>query len=120
MTSNASRWLEDAIKVERVDVKWIFDHFRNYGIAGGFAFAAKTMLHTSSPFPISCGIAIKIASAAIFGILSLVLFAINIFQGAEGLRVACGGKYPFRKWPFVIAIIVWFLAMFQILGARLT
>jgi len=103
------------LAVDKVDLKWVFDHFRNYGIAGAILYAAKHAAVSPEVSPIPY---LPAFTAVAFFLLSIALFALNFMQGMNALQ-AFNGKF-LGKWFFLLGFVVWFLLMQQLLGVRLT
>lgn len=99
-----------------VNVKFIFDHIRNYGIAGGMCWVGAKILKQVSCTP-DCFVAWLdyIAGGSLLG-LGVVLFFINVAHGIAAAAAVQDFKHV-RKWPFtavtlliiLIAVkLVWF------------
>jgi hypothetical protein len=107
--------LEEFISVEKVDLKWIFDHFRNYGIAGFLMYAAKHVAISPNISPIPY---FNWFATIAFFIISIALFTLNFLHSIEALKVF--NKNLPSKWIFIIFFLFWFLLMQQLLGIRLS
>lgn len=106
--------LESILSVEKVDLKWIFDHFRNYGIAGALMFAAHHTAQTAvpvSPIPYFNWFA-----ATVYFVLSIALYSINFLQGIYAARNLLGS---IPKWAAVTLFVTWAMVMQELLGVRI-
>lgn len=88
LTATHSRLMR-FLDVERVDVKWLFDHFRNYGIAGALMLASQHVANKPSASVIPH---FNDFAALAFALMSAALFIVNFIQGALRLKSSLAGK----------------------------
>ena len=111
LTATHSRLMR-FLEVGHVDVKWLFDHFRNYGIAGALMFAS----HHVAEKPSSSVIPHFNDFAAIaFALMSAALFIINFIQGGLAFKKQFGRQ---SLWTYAILAIVWFMLMQALMETR--
>lgn len=95
----AKRWLWEP---DKVDLKFLFDHMRNYGIAGSVIAMAvlvsvrKTGYETILP---------PYVVSALFATIGLILMALNLLQGIFALRqtLRAGGR---QRWLAVFWVVL--------------
>lgn len=79
---------------EKVDLKFLFDHMRNYGIAG--SVLAMSILVSARGTEYVTVLPAHVVSG-LFGAIGLLLMGLNLLQGIYVLKLAlgAGGK---RRW----------------------
>jgi hypothetical protein len=108
----AREMLEAFLQVREVDMKWLFDHLRNYGIAGTLLYASRHVASRPSAFFIPH---FNDFASAAFALISIVLFLLNFAHGGVAYK-KCFGR-P-RLWIYAVLSVVWFLLMAELMEVR--
>lgn len=107
--------IEKFLEAEKVDLKWLFDHFRNYGIAGALMYAAQHVLNKPS---VSVIPHFNKFAATSFFFISIGLFIFNFVNGINAYKKHFG-ELP-RFWVYLAGFVIWFMLMQELLGIRLS
>ncbi len=99
--------LEALIAVDKLDSKWIFDHFKNYGVAAVFMLAAFSV-PPNAPYMLIPYTGV--VAAAVFFFVSICLFTLNFVQGMYAFQAIRGSPVP-SGIIFVIVGQIWFISM---------
>ncbi|MBK4735906.1 hypothetical protein [Noviherbaspirillum pedocola] len=104
--------LYDFLQVREVDMKFLFDHIRNYGIAGTLMYASH---HVNTRPSMSFIPHFGEFAAAAFAVISIFLFIINFLHGGVAYRMRFGRP---RLWIYAVLSVVWFLLMAELMELR--
>jgi hypothetical protein len=100
------------LAVDQVDLKWLFDHFRNYGIAGALMFASQHVLDKPSASVIPH---FNQFASVTFFMLSALLFLLNFIHGGIAYKKQFGSQ---RLWTYALLAITWFMLMEELMQTR--
>lgn len=111
--SSARGKLLQFLEVGEVDLKWLFDHFRNYGIAGALMFASNHV--AGKPSGSLLPHFNEFASVA-FAVMSAILFILNFIHGGLAFKKQFGRQ---SMWTYAVLAIVWFMLMEALMETRI-
>jgi hypothetical protein len=96
-----------------IDIKFIFDHFRNYLICGALVFASKVLekSETLASFP-----NFNTAASWVLLLAGFLLFSFNFTHGLFAIRAVNGRRI--NDWLFAIFTVLLFMTLTQFLGVR--
>lgn len=100
------------LEVGEVDLKWLFDHFRNYGIAGALMFASNHVAGKPSGSLIPH---FNEFAAVAFAVMSAMLFILNFIHGGLAYKKQFGRQ---SMWTYAVLAIVWFMLMEALMETR--
>jgi hypothetical protein len=107
---------EQMFKVDpkSVDLKFIFDHFRNYLICGALVFGSNALEKSESfmSFP-----HFNTAASWLLLIVGFVLFSLNFTHGLFALKAV--SKHRINDWIYAVVTVLLFMTLTQILGVRI-
>lgn len=107
---------EQIFRVDRksVDLKFIFDHFRNYLICGALVLAGK-VLETSESFVSFAHF--NTAASWLLLFCGFLLFTLNFTHGLFAVKAV--SKHKISDWLYVTFTVLLFMTLTQILGVRI-
>jgi hypothetical protein len=107
---------EQLFKVDpkSVDLKFIFDHFRNYLICGALVFGSKALEKSEGfvSFPY-----FNTAASWLLLITGFLLFSLNFAHGLFALKAVT--KSRINDWIYVLCSVLLFMTLTQVLGVRI-
>ena len=103
------------VRREQVDIKFLFDHLRNYGICAAIFYAGNHIAANGAQISHSAYIAS--AAAIIFQLLAFVLFNLNFTHGLFAVR-ALSDK-PINQWVFSVFTVLSFYILAELIGVRI-
>jgi hypothetical protein len=103
------------VRREQIDIKFIFDHLRNYGICAAIFYAGNHIATNGAQ--ISHSPLIASAAAIIFQFLAFVLFNLNFTHGLFAIR-ALSDK-PINQWLFSIFTVLSFYMLSELIGVKI-
>lgn len=102
------------VRREQVDLKFLFDHLRNYGICAAMFYAGNHI--ATSGAQISHSPYIASASAIIFQALAFMLFSLNFTHGLFAIRTL--SEKPINQWLFSIFTVLSFYMLVELIGVK--
>lgn len=103
------------VKREQIDIKFLFDHMRNYGICAAIFYAGNHI--GTSGAQISHSIYIASAAAILFQALAFILFSLNFTHGLFVIRVL--SDKPINQWIFTAFTVLSFYILLELIGVRI-
>jgi hypothetical protein len=103
------------VRREQIDIKFLFDHLRNYGICAAIFYAGNHIATHGAQISHSAFIAS--AAAIIFQLLAFVLFNFNFTHGMFAVRAL--SENPINKWLFSIFYVLSFYILIELVGVRI-
>lgn len=100
---------------EQIDIKFMFDHLRNYGICAAIFYAGNHI--GTSGAQISHSPVIASAAAVIFQALAFFMFSLNFTHGLFAIR-ALSDK-PINQWIFSTFTVLTFYILLELIGVRI-
>lgn len=100
---------------EQIDIKFIFDHLRNYGICAAIFYAGNYI--TTNGAQISHSAHIASAAAIIFQALAFILFSLNFTHGLFAIRALSDS--PINQWVFSVFTVLAFYILLELIGVRI-
>lgn len=99
---------------DQVDLKYIFDHFRNYLICGALFYAGTVLLNRGAmigkiPY-------FGFVAGWLFQVLAFVLFSLNFTHGQFAVRAIT--DKPFNHWVFAAFSVFLFFALVELVVVR--
>lgn len=101
-----------AVRRDQVDLKFIFDHLRNYGICAALFYAGEHVLNYGSRTSILPHF--DLVSGWILKFMALWLFSLNFTHGLFAIR-ALSNK-PLNQWLFAIVTVFLFFVVGELIS----
>ncbi len=103
------------VRREQVDLKFLFDHLRNYGICAAMFFAGNHIAISGAQISHSAYIAS--ATAIIFQTLAFMLFSLNFTHGLFAIRTL--SDKPINQWLFSVFTVLSFYMLIELIGVKI-
>jgi hypothetical protein len=102
------------IRRDQVDLKYIFDYFRNYLICGALFYAGNVLITRGavvSKIPY-----FGFVAGWFFQVLAFVLFSLNFTHGQFAIRALA--EKPIYRWLFIVINVFFFFALQELVAIK--